>query len=445
MSNSASRAMENWALDDWLVFIQKQHHRSIDLDLQRVGRVWKKLQGAHSNSNSKIVIAVAGTNGKGSCVAMLSAVLQDAGLTVGSYTSPHLVRYNERICFNDKEMDDETLCQAFVEIEHVRAEIPLTYFEFGTLCALSVFAKQQVDASVLEVGMGGRLDAVNLVENDIALITSIGLDHTHWLGDNRECIATEKAGIFKQNAFAVCADCEPPQNIARIATEQQCTLLQNKQDYQVELTDKGISWSSQHPAIAPDWQSITQLKLPISGAQQINNLGGVVATLALSSKQTGVTPKNLLHGLAKTKLLGRCQVIHDSPETIIDVAHNHDSAAELADFLSQRKMATSSKTYGIFGALEDKSVAKIIEAMDDVIDHWYFATLANGGHSAETLKKYFTELGSSSVAKCYDSPVIAYLAAVAEAKTDDRIAVFGSFHMAGAIFSHLEQSPKRKA
>ena len=420
-------------LSHWLEHIQTQHWRSIDLTLDRIDQVWRNLTGQRSD----LVITIAGTNGKGSCVAMLEAVLLDAGLRVGSYTSPHLVRYNERIRINGHAVSDVTLCNAFQQIEYARNGIPLTYFEFGTLCALVIFQQQQVEAAILEVGMGGRLDAVNLIENDIALITSIGIDHAQWLGNSRETIAAEKAGVLKKNALAVSADSQPPQIIARIAADQRCTILQNEVDYRTELQGNSIVWTSRHPAIPAGWQTIPGLKQPISGSQQMNNLGGVIAVLALTCKRTGVTRINLVNGLANTRLTARCQVIGSSPEIILDVAHNRDSAIELAAFLRQRQV--NGKTLAVMGALADKPVSEIFAGLDGEIDHWYLATLTGErGQTAENLKNQLIGLGCTSPVAIGDTPVSAYLAAMADAGVHDRLVIFGSFYTVGDIIGHLE-------
>ena len=425
-----------YTLADWSEHIQTRHWRSIDLTLERVAAVWENLGGRVSG----LVIAVAGTNGKGSCVAMLEAVLGNAGLCVGCYTSPHLVRYNERVRVGGRAADDAALCAAFAEIEAARGGIPLTYFEFGTLCALRIFQRRRVDVSLLEVGMGGRQDAVNLVDNDVALITDIGIDHAQWLGANREAIATEKAGILKKNALAVCADPAPPSAIARIAAERHCALLQSGTDYQVERSGAGIRWHSAHPALS-QWSPVTELRQPFGGARQLSNLGGVVATLALTSGRTGVSEANLRAGLEHARLPARCQVIAGAPEIVLDVAHNHDSAAHLAAFLGQRKTADHGKTCGVLGMLADKPVADILSAMHGVIDRWHLATLTGErGQSAAALKKQLVKAGSASPAACYDSPLAAYLGALAEAEDRDRVVIFGSFHTVGDIIAHFEHA-----
>ncbi len=450
------RPPQDRTLDDWLAHIQTQHWRSIDLTLERVAQVWARLRGRPADSggpdpNLGLVIAVAGTNGKGSCVAMLEAVLRDAGLKTGSYTSPHLVRYNERVRVDGCAAHDAALCAAFAEIERARDGIPLTYFEFGTLCALLIFRRARVDASLLEVGMGGRLDAVNLVDNDLALITSIGIDHAQWLGADREAIGLEKAGIIKKHALAVCADPAPPPGIARVAAAQNCALLQSGVDYRIEQTRQtkqtgggGIHWRSDHSAVADQWRCVAGLQPPLGGGQQLNNLGGVVAALALTQARTGVTPKNLIAGLANTQLPARCQVLGGAPEIVLDVAHNVDAARDLAAFLARRKNA--GKTHGVFGILADKPVAEIIALMDGVIDHWYLATLAGErGQTAESLKEQLARTGSASPATLFDSPLAAGLAALGVADARDRVVIFGSFYTVGDIIAHFEHDGRADA
>ena len=413
------------------------------MQLGRIARVWENLAGRRS----ALVISVAGTNGKGSCVAMLEAALREAGLKTGSYTSPHLVRYNERVRVDGRAADDATLCAAFADIERARAGIRLTYFEFGTLCALRIFQRRRVDVSLLEVGMGGRLDAVNLIDNDIALITSIGIDHAQWLGRDRARIAAEKAGILKPNALAVCAEPRPPACIARIAAEQRCELLQNGVDYQIEQRDDGLLWQSRHPAVASAWRRIARLQSPLSGAQQLNNLGGVVAVLALARARGDLgirlSEKNLRDGLANTRLAARCQVIagdDHSPEVILDVAHNPDSAAGLADFLARHIHGATGTTHGVFAALADKPAAAIAKTLDGAIDRWYLATLAGErGQSADALKAQLTATAAAT-ATTHDSPLAAYLSAVSAADAHDRVVVFGSFYTVGDIITHFQHS-----
>lgn len=421
-------------MDDWLAHIQAQHWRSIDLQLDRIARVWARLGG----QTSGLVIAVAGTNGKGSSVAMLDAVLSAAGLTTGVYTSPHLVGYNERVKVGGRAVGDAELCDAFAAIEQARAGIPLTYFEFGTLCALLIFRRRRVAASLLEVGMGGRLDAVNLVANDLALITAIGIDHAQWLGDNRAAIAAEKAGIMKPGAQAVCADPAPPKCIAQIAAARGCALAQAGADYRIDSRADGVEWRSAHPAVAESWRNL-RLRPPLPGAIQAANLGGVVAALALTGARTGVTVAHLKAGLARTELAARCQVIPGAPETVLDVAHNPDAAAALADFLAARPAVDG--TQAVFAALRDKPAADLVAPLADAVDHWHLAGLEGerGRPAAELAAEVRAALAGRGTVSAHESPLEAYRAALAGAP--GRVVVFGSFQLAGVILAHLDSGP----
>ena len=324
-----------------------------------------------------------------------------------------------------------------------KKKIPLTYFEFGTLCALLIFRRAEVAISVLEAGMGGRLDAVNIVANDLALITSIGVDHAAWLGENREQIGAEKAGILKRGAVAVCSDAAPPSCIARIAAERDCALLQSGADYEIAAHDDGLRWRSNHAAIGDEWRCISGLRAPLFGNAQMHNLGGVVATVAALSARLDVTPKHLRDGLADTKLAARCQVIASAPEVVLDVAHNADSARDLAAFLATRKLVDGGVTHGVFGVLADKPVGEIAAIMGGEIDCWYVATLAGErGQNADEVAQALTEtLPKSSPQSVnvsrHESPAAAWQAASATAKSADRIVVFGSFYTVGDIIEIL--------
>ena len=450
------RARRPQRLGDWLAHIQTQHWRSIDLQLDRIARVWQRLRGRPAG----LVISVAGTNGKGSSVAMLDAVLRAAGLSTGAYTSPHLARYNERVKINGRAVEDAELCEAFAAIEAARDGVPLTYFEFGTLCALLIFARRRVDASLLEVGMGGRLDAVNLVDNDLALITCIGIDHAQWLGDTRDAIGAEKAGIMKRGKAAVCADPSPPPCIAQLATERGCALAQAGLDYQITRRDGGVEWRSAISTVAaagPEWRCL-KLETPLPGACQADNLGGVVAALALTRARSGVTVAHLNRGLANTDLAARCQVIAaaaGAPETVLDVAHNPDAAAALAAFLAARP---ARKTRAVFAALKDKPVAELIAPMAATVAHWHLATISGErGRPAAALAAEVTHAlaaaGSAATLSTHASPTAAYRAAMAAAAahqtardadaTRERVVVFGSFQLVGAILARIDASASR--
>lgn len=439
--------MSGDSLNNWLHHIQRQHFRSVDLTLERAAEVWRRLGGGEGRPpGRRLCIAVAGSNGKGSCVAMLDAALRAAGLTVGAYTSPHLTRYNERVCIDGRAADDAELCDAFAEVERARRgkrggdTIPLTYFEFGTLCALLIFRRRAVDAAVLEVGMGGRLDAVNLVQNDIALITSIGIDHAGWLGDTREKIAAEKAGIIKRNALAVCGDAKPPPAIARTAARENCRLLQSGADYQATPIDGGgkIHWQSEHAAVPDDWRDL-RLPVPFAGAKQADNLGGVTAVLAATSTRTEVTPAHLAAGLTRARLAGRCQVLparRGRPEVILDVAHNADAVRVLADFVRTRRAANAgARVHAVCGLLADKPAAEIFGLMRPLVARWYLAGIdGERGQSAAALR---SALAADAAASLHESPVAAYRAAADSNLKKNILLIFGSFQVIGNIMGLL--------
>jgi len=422
-------------LSQWLEHIQAQHWRTIEMKLDRITAVWQTL----GEPQAPFVITVAGTNGKGSCVAMLESVLRAAGQCTGSYTSPHLIRYNERICVNGREASDDQILKAFCEIETARGDTPLTYFEYSTLCALVVFHHAGVEACVMETGMGGRLDAVNMLDNHIALVTSVGLDHEQWLGDTREKIAIEKAGVFKQNGLAVCAEPLPPPGIAEIADQVDAILLQISADFQVDSEQSyGLyTFSSDHPSMPVDWREINGISMSLPGAHQSRNLAGVIAVLGLTAAQTGVTPDHLIQGLAQSKLLARCEVIERRPLTILDVAHNVDSARELGTFL--RENQSGGKTYAVFGVLEDKVLEPIVLQVSEQIDQWYLASLeGERGQSAEHLRSKLLKFLPEVESNVFSSPVEAFIAAKLICKPEDRLVAFGSFFTVGDILSYLE-------
>ncbi len=405
------------------------------MKLDRITAVWERL----GRYQAPFVITVAGTNGKGSCVAMLESVLLAAGKKTGSYTSPHLVRYNERFCVGGVQATDRQIIRAFCEIETARGDTPLTYFEYSTLCAIVIFHHASVQACILETGMGGRLDAVNMLENNIALITSIGLDHQQWLGDTREKIAAEKAGVFKQNGLAVCAEPDPPAEIRQGADAVNATLVQVGTDFQVDNESEfGLyRFEASHPLIPASWSLLTSLSMPLSGSHQSRNLAGVIAVLALTRDLTGVTADYLIQGLAQAKVAARCEVIQRRPLTILDVAHNADSAVELAEFL--RTNQTGGKTRAVVGVLEDKELNLIFTPISGEVDDWYLATLTGDrGQSASELSGKLLKILPEAKVRTYATPPEAFVAAQQDSVAEDRLVAFGSFFTVGDILQHLE-------
>lgn len=412
------------SLDQWLHWQESLHPSAIDLGLERPGKVLQTL-GLHSPKH--LVITVAGTNGKGSSVAMLESILLAAGYRVGCYTSPHLIRYNERIRINGEEIDDTRLCEAFNRIDHARGDISLTYFEFGTLAAIEIFDRADLDVAVMEVGLGGRLDAVNLLDADVALVTAIDVDHAAWLGDDREAIGYEKAGIFRAGRPAVCSDPCPPQSLLRYAKELGASLYRQGLDYRFQR--EGDSWG---------WQWLRQhrdaMPLPaLRGQFQLQNAAGVLMVLALIDEHLPVAPQYLRQGLLSVNLAGRFQVFPGEVTTIVDVAHNPQSAEALAANLAA--MPVNGATHAVVAMLADKDIGRVIQSMNGVVDHWYAAGLdVFRGADSLTMASALAEQGIT-VAKSFPSVATALAAARDDAREGDRIVIFGSFYTAAEAIS----------
>jgi len=416
-------------LDEWLDWQAQLHPSLIELGLERVASVWHRLYPYDFPTK---VITIAGTNGKGSCVAMLDAILRTAGYRVGCYTSPHLLRYNERIRIDGQEVSDERICQAFERIDRVRGDTSLTYFEFGTLAALDIFAVEQPDIVILEVGLGGRLDAVNIIDPDVALITSIDLDHTDWLGDSREQIALEKAGIMRQGRPAVCGDPKSPESLLKFAREQGILLDLPGKDFGVE--DRGESW---------DWwgdeEPLSDLPRPsLEGEVQLRNAAAVLQVLAHLSGDFPVAEEAICSGLSHVALAGRFQIIPGPVETILDVAHNPAGVKVLAGNLSRR--SCTGRTLALFSMLGDKDVESVVKAMAPQVQGWYLAGLDDPrALSKAVLQQRLSVAGIPQQQiqgfECVDA---AYTVALAEAVPGDRILVFGSFLTVSAVLEFLQ-------
>ncbi len=405
------------------------------MTLERIREVWARLNG----KNPGFTIIVGGTNGKGSTISMLESAFCSSGLLTGAYTSPHLVRYNERIRVGGVEASDQALCDAFCQIETVRREIALTYFEYSTLCALVVFCHAKVDVSLLEVGMGGRLDATNMIDGDISVITSIGIDHEQWLGSSREGIATEKAGIMRPLKPIICSDPEPPSNIAISANTTNALLLQANLAFSISTNTNGFLWQSNHQDFGSNWGRVQVPFIPLAGKHQIANLAGVIAVLAMVENLIEFDQSDALQGLANSRLAARCEILQCEPLVIIDVAHNADSAIKLASFLDDNSV--SGKTIGVFGVLEDKSLDVILTPIRDHIDFWMLASLhGERGQTSNELLEKMMEFDQDLDCLCFDSPVSAYEQAKKSANPEDRVVIFGSFYTVGDIIGHIQTS-----
>ena len=404
-------------LAEWLAWQETLHPNEIDLGLERVAKVLRRLQ---LQSPSFTVTTVAGTNGKGSSVAMLDAILRAAGHSVGCYTSPHLLRYNERIRINGREIDDASLCAAFERVDQARGDVSLTYFEFGTLAAIDILQRHAVDIAVLEVGLGGRLDAVNVLEADVALITAIDVDHVSWLGSDRETIAREKAGILRSGHPAVCSDPHPPQSLLAYAQQYAVPLLLTKDRYE-ELNDQQWCWLTQdHEAI----------ELPLPGLQgdfQLANAAGVLGVLEQLTDRFPVTTAAIQSGLRDAKLAGRFQVIPGQPLRIFDVAHNPQSMQSLVQNLQHQ--ACAGRTRMVVSMLMDKDIKAALSQLKPLVHDWYLAPLkVSRAASIQQLQAALGEIEASVSCQYFPDVATAYQQALKDAQSQDRIVVAGSFY-----------------
>ncbi|PLK48819.1 bifunctional tetrahydrofolate synthase/dihydrofolate synthase [Uliginosibacterium sp. TH139] len=407
-------------LEAWLAHIEAQHSRPIDLGLDRVAQV----RDALGASSSARVITVGGTNGKGSTCAMLEAILHAAGYRVGLYTSPHLLRYNERVRIDLQEASDSDLCAAFAAVDAARCAsaepVPLTYFEYGTLAAWWLFCQKNLDVIILEVGLGGRLDAVNTLEPDCCIVTGVAMDHMDYLGDTREKIGFEKAGIFRAGKPAVCGDPQPPESLLAYARAIGADLRQQGKDY--GFTGDKTQWSFQGRA-----QRRNSLAYPaLRGANQLLNASTVLAALECLQENLPVPMQAVRQGLMTVELPARFQVLPGRPAVVLDVAHNPQAAAVLADNLSN--MGFFPDTWAVCGMLADKDIAGSLQHMLPRVDHWLLCDLPGPrAASAAQLAEVLDASGCKASLACFASPAEAFAAARKQAAEGDRIVAFGSF------------------
>jgi dihydrofolate synthase/folylpolyglutamate synthase len=412
-------------LAEWLDYIERIHPKSIQLGLERVAKVRDVL----GRSSSAVFFIVAGTNGKGSTCAMLEAILLAAGYRVGLYTSPHLLRYNERVRLDGVPLSDARLCAAFETVERARAEITLTYFEFGTLAAWEIFAAEALDAVILEVGLGGRLDAVNIFDADCAVLTSVDLDHTDYLGDTRERIGYEKAGIFRGNRPAIVSDPDPPRSVLDHAGAVDLWLIgrdfgYRKQGQQWMFWGRGV----RRGGLAPP---------ALRGERQLANASAVLAALDALRARLPVGMQDIRNGFARVELPARFQVLPGRPTVVLDVAHNPQAAGVLAENLVG--MGFYPETYGVFGMLRDKDIEGVCRALKDRISAWFAADLSvPRGAGARALADALARAGAAGDVLCFRNPLEAYAAARKRANENDRIVVFGSFHTVADVMQWIE-------
>ena len=425
-ANSQSNAATKFrSLDDWLAWQTTLHAREIELGLDRILEVAKRLKVIE---NKFTVITVAGTNGKGSTVAMLSTILHHAGYKVGTYTSPHIIHYNERIRVGLRCVGDEQLCASFTKIDAAREGISLSFFEFATLTALDIFNEQQVDVAILEVGLGGRLDATNIVDCDLAFVTSISLDHTEWLGNSRESIGYEKAGIFRAGVPAVCGDVDPPATIVEVAQKVDAKLYQINEQFSYEVAQS--SWSFTAKGV-----EMHGLPLPnLSGAIQIRNAATTLMGLHCVRDKLPVTFEAIKTGLREVTLEGRFQRIVKDCEIILDVAHNYDSASVLAENLLA--LPKPNKTIAVFAILSDKDLNGIVELTHPHVDQWYISAVdSQRAMDVKQVEQVLRQHGQTVEIKLFSSVEQAYSQAQNDAHKGDRILVFGSIFTVAEVLA----------
>ncbi len=414
----------------WLTWQESLHVREIELGLDRCLGIAQHLGLLTPGYR---VITVGGTNGKGSSVSMLSEILQAEGYRVGTYTSPHLLRYNERIRINGAAASDADLCAAFQRVDQARGDTSITYFEFGTLAAFSIFQDAGLDVAVLEVGLGGRLDAVNCVDADVALLAAIDIDHVEWLGPDRHSIAREKAGIFRPQRPAVCSDPDAPSTLLEEAARVGCQLHLLGRDFKYDVDLSG-SWSWVGPC-----GSYSNLPRPrLIGEYQYQNASGVLMALQCLSTILPVGEEAICQGLDRVELAGRFTLIPGPVEIILDVAHNPQAAAVLAGNLRARPV--SGGTHAIVGMLKDKDRIGVFTELVPVIDHWHTVTLP--GPRGATSDQLAAELGgiagAASISNYPDVPS-ALVGARSCTAAGDRILIAGSFLTVSAAMRILQQ------
>lgn len=409
----------------WLAYIEALHPKSIAMGLDRVKAVADNLK---LKPNFPI-ITVAGTNGKGSTCAMLSQIYTEAGFSVGCYTSPHLMRYNERVRINQQEISDADLCSAFAAVEQARGNVALTYFEMGTLAAMWHFCQSKLDVLVLEVGLGGRLDAVNIFEPACSIVTAIDLDHMEYLGDTREKIGFEKAGIFRPNVLAICGDENPPNSLIDYAKQIDAPLKLLNQDFYVKKVVNGWQYTDEkQPILLPS--------LGLHGAFQLNNAACAITAVQYLTPFLPVKIAHIYNALQAVSLVGRFYSVSQHPNIIVDVAHNPQAALSLAHNL--QNTACAGKTLAVFAMLADKDISGVIQAVAPFIDEWFIADnhSVRGAKAPELQDKLMQHKPNAQI-DLFGNVASALAAACKIATKNDRIIVFGSFYTVADAIDYM--------
>lgn len=419
--------MKSRSLADWLVYLENLHPFTIDLGLDRV----RKVKDSLCLTPSFPVITIGGTNGKGSICAMLETMLSAAGYRVGCYTSPHLLTFNERIRISQQEASDTDICRSFEIIENARSQsqVTLTYFEFSTLAAMRLFLESHVDVAILEIGLGGCLDAVNIFDADCAILASIDLDHMDYLGETREEIGLEKIGIFRKNHFAICSEPNIPPGVQLEIDEIGAKFFRINQDFNYSIQDN--QWNFYGPQ-----NNLYALPYPaLRGDFQLRNACACLAALDCLRNELPVNNQAIRHGLVATTLKGRFQVLPGNPMVILDVAHNPAAAKVLTNNLDQMR-SSFQKTYAVIGMLKDKDIASVIQILKNHIDVWLIGTIHSArGARAEDIALMVSNITHSDNIHSFSDLSDAYAFAHKQASKNDRICVFGSFYTVSAILA----------
>jgi len=416
------------SLQDWLKWQESLHPLVIDLGLERASRVFHALNPDYIKPPT---ITVAGTNGKGSSVAYLESIYTAQGYRVGAYTSPHILKYNERIKIDGKPVSDDEICEAFARIESVRGGTSLSYFEFGTLAALDIFHRAGVDVQLLEVGLGGRLDAVNIVDPDVALITSICIDHIEWLGGTREAIGREKAGIFRADTPAITGDPEPPESLVHSAMEQHALLYCIGKDFGYKKRATGWDW------YFADRQMLQLPEPGLKGEHQYRNASSVILAVTQMAGILPVTEASIKQGLENVHLAGRFQLIDGEIPVLLDVGHNPQAVRTLADYVMT--VFPGRRIHAVFSMMKDKDIAGVIEIMHPVVYDWFFAPLANPRAATESvMRDIFSQSSVTNVSFGFTDFTEAFFAAKKQSQQGDLLLVFGSFFLVSECLVEFE-------
>lgn len=412
-------------LSDWLTLLESRHPLAIDLGLERVSAVWERMGRPRP---ARRLITVAGTNGKGSTTAYIASMLDALGFSCGSYTSPHLVRYNERVQIRGEMVSDHELVSAFAQIESARGEISLSYFEFGTLAAFALMSRAALDFAVLEVGLGGRLDAVNILAADCAVITPVGLDHQEYLGPDRESIGREKAGIIRPGTPLICGESDPPQSLLQVARQAGAPIFRLGKEFLISTLGKSFYWQLGD-------RGVQLPQPPMAGIHQVDNMATAVAAVAVLVPEALEQPADLARGILSASMAGRLQNAIEDPRVWLDVGHNTHAAGAVAVALLELNLKPQ---FCVLGMLRDKDATGVAKALDQQVKTWCCAGITGArGRNGEDLAAEVLKVSGPGRTHVFDDVAAALRYALAEAAPNESILVFGSFITVGQAAAFL--------